>query len=46
LNPADGKVKQSITVGHARHFTSPVVADDTVLVATDHHVVAVRHVPA
>jgi outer membrane protein assembly factor BamB len=44
LNPADGKVKQSITVGHARHFTSPVVADDTVLVATDHHVVAVRHV--
>ncbi len=47
LNPADGTVKQSIQLvpnENARHFTTPTVAGDTVLVATAHHVVAVRHV--
>jgi outer membrane protein assembly factor BamB len=43
LNPADGKVVQSISVGHARHFTSPTIAGDTVIVATDHTVEALRH---
>lgn len=42
LNPTDGKVKQSITVGRARHFTTPVVYGDTVIVATDHNIQALR----
>ncbi|MBV8949254.1 MAG: PQQ-like beta-propeller repeat protein, partial [Actinobacteria bacterium] len=43
LNPSDGSVKQSITVGHAQHFASPVVVGDTVIIATSHTVSALRH---
>jgi polyvinyl alcohol dehydrogenase (cytochrome) len=43
LNPADGKTKQSpINVGHARHFTTPTIVGDTVIVATDTTIVALR----
>ncbi|MCU1427888.1 MAG: hypothetical protein JWL83_1888 [Actinomycetia bacterium] len=45
LNPADGSVRQSINIGHARNFTSPTIANDTVIVATDYHVQAFRHAP-
>ncbi|MBV8951603.1 MAG: PQQ-binding-like beta-propeller repeat protein [Actinobacteria bacterium] len=47
LNPSNGAPLQSIQLvagEKARHFTTPTVAGDTVLVATEHHVVAVRHV--
>jgi len=43
LKPNDGSVLQSLTIGHMRHFTSPVIAGDMVIVATDHTVQAFRH---
>jgi outer membrane protein assembly factor BamB len=43
LKPSDGSVLQSLTIGHMRHFTSPVIAGDTVIVATDRTVQAFRH---
>ncbi|MCU1429300.1 MAG: hypothetical protein JWL83_3300 [Actinomycetia bacterium] len=43
LNPTDGTVRQSLTIGHAGNFTAPTIANDTILVATDARVQAFRH---
>jgi outer membrane protein assembly factor BamB len=43
LNPLDGSIKQTIVIGHARHFTSPTIAGSTVVVATDTTVQAFHH---
>ncbi|HEY7134735.1 MAG TPA: PQQ-binding-like beta-propeller repeat protein [Acidimicrobiia bacterium] len=43
LNPTTGAVLQSIAAGHSRHFTSPTINGDTVIVATDHMVQAYEH---
>ena len=43
LNPPNGSVQQTISIGHARHFTSPTIVGGTVIVATDTTVQAFRH---
>jgi outer membrane protein assembly factor BamB len=45
LDPTTGAVRQTISIGIARNFSSPVIANDTVLVATMHTVQAFRHAP-
>jgi outer membrane protein assembly factor BamB len=43
LNPTNGAVRQTLNVGHARNFTSPTIAGDKVIVATDFRVQAFKH---
>ncbi len=43
LDPATGAVRQSISVGAAQHFSSPTIANDTVIIATNNHIQAFRH---
>jgi outer membrane protein assembly factor BamB len=43
LNPLTGAVQQFLSVGHARHFTTPTIAGDIVLIATDTTIQAFRH---
>jgi outer membrane protein assembly factor BamB len=43
LNPLSGAVMQAIPIGHARHFTTPTIAGDTLIVATDTTIQAFRH---
>jgi hypothetical protein len=44
LDPTTGAVRQTLTIGHARNFTNPIVANDTLIVATFQNVQAFRHV--
>jgi outer membrane protein assembly factor BamB len=42
LNPLDGTVLQSLQVGHMRHFTTPTIFGQTLIIATDTTVQAFR----
>jgi outer membrane protein assembly factor BamB len=45
LNPKTGAIRQSLTIGHAHNFTTPTIAGNQLIVATDYTVQAFEHVP-
>jgi polyvinyl alcohol dehydrogenase (cytochrome) len=44
LNTTTGAVRQTLNIGTARNFTNPIIANDTLIVATFQTVQAFRHV--
>jgi outer membrane protein assembly factor BamB len=44
VSPSTGVIRQSLSIGHAHNFTTPTLAGDQLIVATDYHVQAFRHV--
>jgi outer membrane protein assembly factor BamB len=46
LDPTTGAIRQQLSIGHAHNFTTPTIAGNQVIVATDYTVQAFEHVPA